>query len=165
MTPADDVVEDEASECPCGVVVGRRGRDGSYTTAEDGDVDVAPVGEREAASKVVEGDGSKSTEEETVEKGVVPGQTISDTMEGTRNMKRTYIPPALKRRAGPMPPQVKDAVAKTLVDGQTKLSGASGVQIPAMLENIQLCTTVTTKQVTKAETSWMVNIMRGGIFM
>ena len=76
-------------------------------------------------------------------------------------MSLLYSCPAEKMRAGPMTPQIIDAVPKTVVFGQLKPSFWCGEQMPSMLLNTQDCTPSCTVPATAVARTWHQNIGRG----
>lgn len=77
----------------------------------------------------------------------------------------TYGDPGLKRRLGPTAPQMTDAVEKVVDPGHMKPCGCLGVQISSILLSIHSWIKVTQMEPTMVAMTWIVNIMRGGIFM
>jgi hypothetical protein len=124
MNTTDDVVEDEADDGPGDVVDSRAGRDAADAGEQDGDVDVAEEREGVAAGEEVEGDGEESTDEEEPTDGAVTAwrkkKQLSISKEEENEVKTTYICPGLNNLSGPIPPQIKLAVANVSVLGQTK---------------------------------------------
>lgn len=72
MRPSDEIVEDESNESPGGVVDTSTWRNPGHTSEENRDVYISPKRQGVTTGKEVEGNGEDRTDEEEIQKGIVP---------------------------------------------------------------------------------------------
>lgn len=123
MESANDIIEHEASDSPRRKIdTGGRWHP-TQARETDGNIDVAPEGKGVATGEEVQWDGSKATDTDKPEHIRVPVRWKMRTERGRREISgKTYGAPGLNNRFGPIPPQIKEAVAKERLEGQVKPS-------------------------------------------